>query len=247
MPITAPSASSAQNRDGGTHVEGLQRGLTRVVNDVAIRKGLLKEGERLRGEHVRAGLNAIISGARHGLAPGHVCEYAMMTPMGFECVHQATNNVLCPAVRVREPEFQGQTKDRLTNTEVSRAVQQVLMDRLGETLDLRPAMLEVIVQQGQRAMRADEAAKRAREVVKVRVTARVTAHGTRVGRRGSPPPPPPHCSASLCWGPPQHCRASWPTASRRTPRRRRYSSWRATRRGAAPSRAVTAASRPSSL
>lgn len=43
-------------------MEGLQRGLTRTVNDLALRKGLLKDGDRLRGEFVRAGLVAAVSG-----------------------------------------------------------------------------------------------------------------------------------------------------------------------------------------
>jgi len=139
-------ANNIRNRDGGTHVEGLQRGLTRTVNDAAVRRGLLGSGagsasspgggggkgslDRLRGEHIRAGLVAAVS------------------------------------VRLSDPEFQGQTKDRLTNAEVSRAVAQVVADGVGEALDLGRATLEAVVAQASRAARADEAARRARDVVK---------------------------------------------------------------------------------
>ena len=123
-------ANNIRNRDGGTHVDGMYRGVTRIVNDMGMRKGLLKADERLRAEYVKSGLVAAVS------------------------------------VRVKEPQFQGQTKDRLSNGEVTKAVQNAVMETLGETLDLQSALLDVIIQQGLRAMRADQAAKKAKELVK---------------------------------------------------------------------------------
>ena len=123
-------ANNIRNRDGGTHVDGMYRGVTSIVNDMGMRKGLLKADERLRAEYVKSGLVAAVS------------------------------------VRVKEPQFQGQTKDRLSNGEVTKAVQNAVMETLGETLDLQSALLDVIIQQGLRAMRADQAAKKAKELVK---------------------------------------------------------------------------------
>ncbi|MBP8590889.1 DNA gyrase subunit B [Candidatus Shapirobacteria bacterium] len=46
--------------DEGTHVAGFRSGLTRVINDYALEKGLVKEGEKFSGEDTKEGLTAII-------------------------------------------------------------------------------------------------------------------------------------------------------------------------------------------
>jgi DNA gyrase subunit B len=55
-------ANNIHTHEGGTHLEGFRSALTRVVNDYARRKGILKEkDENLSGEDIREGLTAIIS------------------------------------------------------------------------------------------------------------------------------------------------------------------------------------------
>ena len=55
-------ANNIHTIDGGTHVEGFKRALTRVMNDYARKFNIIKEGEKsLSGEDVREGLTVVIS------------------------------------------------------------------------------------------------------------------------------------------------------------------------------------------
>ena len=47
--------------EGGTHVAGLRTAITRVINDYATKKGMLKKGQKLTGDDAREGITAIIS------------------------------------------------------------------------------------------------------------------------------------------------------------------------------------------
>ena len=47
--------------EGGTHVAGLKSALTRVINDYASKRGVLKNGQKLTGDDVREGITAVIS------------------------------------------------------------------------------------------------------------------------------------------------------------------------------------------
>ncbi len=70
------------------------------------------------------------------------------------------------AVRLGNPEFEGQTKTRLGNPEVRRAVEAAVGDELTVALEMSPATLEAVVKKGLAAARAADAAKRARELVR---------------------------------------------------------------------------------
>ena len=66
-------------------------------------------------------------------------------------------------MRVQQPEFEGQTKTRLGNLEVRRAVEAAVSEELATALEMRPAALEAVVGKALEAARAADAAKRARE------------------------------------------------------------------------------------
>jgi len=70
------------------------------------------------------------------------------------------------AVRLANPEFEGQTKTRLGNPEVRRAVEQAVGEELTVALEMRPAALAAVVGKAMAAARAADAAKRARELVR---------------------------------------------------------------------------------
>ena len=120
-------------------------------------------------------------------------------------------------VKVREPQFEGQTKTKLGNSEVEGIVKAVVNEHLGNYLEEHPPVARNIIEKAVSAARAREAARKARDLVRKK---------SRPRERGA-------------------ARASWPTArstTRPTPR----STWsRATRPAAAPSRGGTARSRPS--
>ena len=70
------------------------------------------------------------------------------------------------SVKLSEPQFEGQTKTKLGNTEMRGIVDSVTVEELGSFLEENPATAKIIVEKGLRAQRAREAAKRARELTR---------------------------------------------------------------------------------
>ncbi len=117
--------------EGGTHLEGFKRAITRVFNDYARKNKLLKEkDDNLSGEDLREGLSAIVS------------------------------------VRVVDPQFEGQTKQKLGNSEASTAVNTVVGEQLGIFLEQNPQIAKTICEKGILAQRARVAARNARDLTR---------------------------------------------------------------------------------
>jgi len=70
------------------------------------------------------------------------------------------------SVKLPEPQFEGQTKTKLGNTEMRGIVDSITVEELGAFLEENPATAKIIVEKGLRAQRAREAAKRARELTR---------------------------------------------------------------------------------
>ena len=117
--------------EGGTHLEGFKRGITKVFNDYARAHNILKEKDsNLLGEDIREGMTAVIS------------------------------------VKVKEPQFEGQTKTKLGNSVVTGIVQSMVIDVLEPFLEENPAVAKAILEKCISASRAREAARKARELVR---------------------------------------------------------------------------------
>ena len=117
--------------EGGTHLEGFKRSLTKVFNDYARSHNILKDKDgNLQGEDIREGITAIIS------------------------------------VKVKEPQFEGQTKTKLGNSEVTGAVQSVMNEELSAFLEENPVVAKAVLEKCISASRAREAARKARELVR---------------------------------------------------------------------------------
>jgi len=117
--------------EGGTHLEGFKRALTKTFNDYARSHNLLKEKDgNLQGEDIREGITAVIS------------------------------------VKVREPQFEGQTKTKLGNSNVAGIVQSLVNEALGNFLEENPNIAKAILEKCVSASRAREAARKARELVR---------------------------------------------------------------------------------
>jgi DNA gyrase subunit B len=71
-------------------------------------------------------------------------------------------------VKVKEPQFEGQTKTKLGNSEVEGIVKTVVNDALGDFLDKNPSVARTIIAKAVSAARAREAARKARELVRRR-------------------------------------------------------------------------------
>ncbi|WP_067071530.1 DNA topoisomerase (ATP-hydrolyzing) subunit B [Carbonactinospora thermoautotrophica] len=124
-------ANTINTHEGGTHEEGFRSALTRIVNDYARSKKLLKDkDDNLAGEDIREGLTAIIS------------------------------------VKLTEPQFEGQTKTKLGNTEARTFVQKVCYEHLTDWFEEHPNEAADIVRKAIQAATARVAARRARELTR---------------------------------------------------------------------------------
>lgn len=116
--------------EGGTHVAGFRRGLTRTLKKYAEDSKLLEKAKvEIQGDDFREGLTAVIS------------------------------------IKVAEPQFEGQTKTKLGNSEVTGAVDQAVGEALGYYLEEHPKEAKTIVEKVVLAASARQAARKAREQV----------------------------------------------------------------------------------
>ncbi|RLD76071.1 MAG: DNA topoisomerase (ATP-hydrolyzing) subunit B [Bacteroidetes bacterium] len=116
--------------EGGTHLSGFRRGLTRTLKKYAEDSGMLNKVKfDINGDDFREGLTAIIS------------------------------------VKVQEPQFEGQTKTKLGNSEISIVVDQAVSEMLRNYLEENPKDAKIIVQKVILAATARHAARKARELV----------------------------------------------------------------------------------
>jgi len=116
--------------EGGTHLTGFRRGLTRTLKTFAEKSGMLAKLKfDINGDDFREGLTAVIS------------------------------------VKVAEPQFEGQTKTKLGNSDVSLAVDQAVSGMLNNYLEENPKDARIIVQKVILAAQARHAARKAREMV----------------------------------------------------------------------------------
>ena len=117
--------------EGGTHLEGFKRAITKTFNDYARSHNLIKDKDQnLSGEDIREGITAVVS------------------------------------VKVKEPQFEGQTKTKLGNSNVTGIVQSMVNEALGEFLEENPSVAKAILEKCISAYRAREAARKARELVR---------------------------------------------------------------------------------
>jgi DNA gyrase subunit B len=70
------------------------------------------------------------------------------------------------SIKVQNPQFEGQTKAKLGNSEIKGIVESLLNEKISEYLDLNPAIAKIIINKALEARRAREAAKKAKELVK---------------------------------------------------------------------------------
>jgi len=117
--------------EGGTHLEGFKRALTKTFNEYAKSHNILKEKDgNLQGEDIREGITTVIS------------------------------------IKVKEPQFEGQTKTKLGNSNVTGIVQSAVNEVLAAFLEENPSIAKAILEKCISASRARDAARKARELVR---------------------------------------------------------------------------------
>jgi DNA gyrase subunit B len=116
--------------EGGTHVTGFRRAITRVFKSYGEREGMFEKAKvEIEGDDFREGLSAVIS------------------------------------VKVPEPQFEGQTKTKLGNSDVAGTVESTLGGALQIFLEENPKEAKTIIQKVILAAQARAAARKAREMV----------------------------------------------------------------------------------
>jgi DNA gyrase subunit B len=122
--------NNINTHEGGTHLSGFRRGLTRTLKKYADNSGLTSKLKfDISGDDFREGLTAVVS------------------------------------VKVQEPQFEGQTKTKLGNSEVMGAVDQAVSGMLEAYLEENPKDAKQIVSKVILAATARHAARKAREMV----------------------------------------------------------------------------------
>ncbi len=123
--------NNINTHEGGTHVTGFRKALTRTLNAYAQKNDLLKNLKlSLTGDDFKEGLTAVIS------------------------------------VKVAEPQFEGQTKTKLGNSETQSIVETVVNEQLSEFAESNPNVLKMIIEKVKGAAMSREAARRAKELTR---------------------------------------------------------------------------------
>jgi DNA gyrase subunit B len=124
-------ANNVNTVDGGTHLSGFKRGLTRSLNGYITAYNLMKNNKlELKGEDLREGLTGVIS------------------------------------VKLSNPQFEGQTKHKLGNSEVTGIVETAVVEALGTYLNENPPLARRIVDKCISSAVAREAAHKARQLAR---------------------------------------------------------------------------------
>jgi DNA gyrase subunit B len=122
--------NNINTHEGGTHITGFRRALTRTLKRYAQKNDMLSSLKfDLSGDDFREGLTAVLS------------------------------------VKVSEPQFEGQTKTKLGNSEVQGIVESMINTQLGRWLEDHPDQADKIIQKVITAAEARAAARKARELV----------------------------------------------------------------------------------
>ena len=117
--------------EGGVHLAGFRKALTRSANAYAQEKNLTKDFKGvLEGEDIREGLAGVIS------------------------------------VKVKDPQFEGQTKTKLGNSEVQGLVESFVLESLSDWFDKHPSSARKIIDKCVKSATARLAARKAREIAR---------------------------------------------------------------------------------
>lgn len=124
-------ANNINTIDGGTHLSGFKKGLTRAINTYVTNNNLLKNNKvELKGEDLREGLTAVIS------------------------------------VKLPNPQFEGQTKGKLGNSDIMGIVEASVGEMLGTFLEENPQIARKVIDKCVNAAIAREAARKARQLAR---------------------------------------------------------------------------------
>ena len=115
------------------------------------------------GTHV-SGLRAALTRTLNSYATRNNLAKDLKESIGGDDIREGLTAVI--SVKIPHPQFEGQTKTKLGNTEVKGIVEAIVNDKLGAYLEENPALAKRIVNKTIEAARAREAARKARDLVR---------------------------------------------------------------------------------
>ena len=115
------------------------------------------------GTHIE-GLKTVLTRTLNAFAKKRGKRKESDADLAGENIREGLTAVL--SVKVPDPEFEGQTKTKLGNTEVRGIVDTLVGEALGEYLEFHPSVIDLILEKAIQAYNAAEAARRARELVR---------------------------------------------------------------------------------
>jgi DNA gyrase subunit B len=121
--------NNINTHEGGTHVSGFRRALTRAFKNYSDKNKVNKGKIEVSGEDFREGLTSVIS------------------------------------IKVAEPQFEGQTKTKLGNSEIQGITESIVYEKLSEYLETNPRQARMILDKVILAAEAREAARKAKQLV----------------------------------------------------------------------------------
>ncbi|MCH7574105.1 MAG: DNA topoisomerase (ATP-hydrolyzing) subunit B [Candidatus Marinimicrobia bacterium] len=130
--------NSINTIEGGTHLSGFRSALTRSLNQYAAKNNLFK------GEKGAKGKGAFT--------------------LSGEDVREGLTAVL--SVKVAEPQFEGQTKTKLGNSEVKGICDSIIMEGMADYFERNPSVAKRIIEKAELAARSREAARKAKDLIR---------------------------------------------------------------------------------
>jgi DNA gyrase subunit B len=137
------------------HNDGYNESIYSFVNNVNTQEG---------GTHV-AGLRSALTRSVNNFVTTNMSQKSKESISGDDL---REGLVAVISIKIQNPQFEGQTKAKLGNSEIKGLVESVLNDKLTEYLELNPDVAKTIINKALEAKRAREAAKKAKELVKTK-------------------------------------------------------------------------------
>jgi DNA gyrase subunit B len=134
--------------------DGYNENVFSFVNNINTHEG---------GTHLTGLKSALTRTINNHATKGNFLKKADFTLSGDD-VREGLTAVL--SVKVREPQFEGQTKTKLGNSEAESAVKTAVNDWLGAYLDEHPRTANIVIEKAVSAARAREAARKARDLTR---------------------------------------------------------------------------------
>ncbi|WP_448874228.1 DNA topoisomerase (ATP-hydrolyzing) subunit B [Desulfobulbus propionicus] len=134
------------------YFDGYSERLFSFVNNINTKEG---------GSHV-AGFRAALTKCINRYASDDVVPKNLKEKLGGDDVREGLSCII--SIRVPNPQFEGQTKTKLGNSEVKSIVESLCSEKLGGYLEQNPAVAKAILSKAVEAARARDAARRARDL-----------------------------------------------------------------------------------